>query len=153
MARRAGHTVAPVLGSVAANTGGGQGVIEVHGEQVRLVLPTSPHLLRVARLTAAGLAGRLGFSFDEIEDVKIAVDELCFALVGARGRSGSLAITYTLEIGALAIEGVATYESAPPELAPTELSSQILAAVVDEHELAADDDRLRFRLVKRRAEG
>lgn len=128
-------------------------MIEVHGEQVRLVLPTTPHLLRVARLTAAGLAGRLGFSFDEIEDVKIAVDELCFALVGARGRPGSLALTYTLEVGALLIEGVATYEGTPPDLAPTELSSQILAAVVDEHELSADGDRRRFRLVKRRAEG
>ena len=128
-------------------------MIDVHGEQVRLTLPTSPHLLRVARLTAAGLAGRLGFSFDEIEDVKIAVDELCFALVGSRGRPGSLALVYTLDAAALVIEGVATYEGSAPELAPTELSSQILAAVVDEHELMADGDRLRFRLLKRRLEG
>ncbi len=127
-------------------------MIEVHGEQVRLTLPTSPHLLRVARLTAAGLAGRLGFSFDEIEDVKIAVDELCFALVGSRGRPGSLAIVYTLDEGSLVIDGLATYEGNPPELAPTELSSQILDAVVDQHELMADGDRLRFRLLKHRAE-
>lgn len=126
-------------------------MIEVHGEQVRLTLPTTPHLLRVARLTAAGLAGRLGFSFDEIEDVKIAVDELCFALVGSRGRPGSLSLVYTLDIGVLLIEGSASYEGTTPDLAPTELSSQILAAVVDEHELAQDGDRLRFRLVKRRS--
>lgn len=128
-------------------------MIEVHGEQVRLTLPTTPHLLRVARLTAAGLAGRLGFSFDEIEDVKIAVDELCFALVGSRGRPGSLTLTYTLDVASLVIEGTATYEGTPPELAPSELSSQILAAVVNDHELQADGDRLRFRLVKHRAEG
>jgi hypothetical protein len=127
-------------------------VIEVHGEQVRLTLPTSPHLLRVARLTAAGVGGRRGLSFDEIEDVKIAVDELCFALVGSRGRPGSLAIVYTLDEGALVIDGLATYEGSPPELAPTELSSQILDAVVDEHELITDRERLRFRLVKRRTE-
>ncbi|MBA2438406.1 MAG: anti-sigma B factor RsbW, partial [Acidimicrobiia bacterium] len=59
------------------------------GEQVRLVMPATPELLRVARLTAAGLASRLGFSFDEVEDVKIAVDELCFALVGTKGREGT----------------------------------------------------------------
>ena len=128
-------------------------MIEVHGEQVRLTLPTTPHLLRVARLTAAGLAGRLGFSFDEIEDVKIAVDELCFALVGSRGRPGSLTLLYTLDVGSLVIDGAATYEGSAPELAPTELSSQILAAVVDEHELSVDGEGLRFRLVKRRAEG
>lgn len=128
-------------------------MIEVHGEQVRLTLPTTPQLLRVARLTAAGLAGRLGFSFDEIEDVKIAVDELCFALVGARGRAGSLTLLYTLDLGLLVIEGTATYEGRAPELAPTELSSQILAAVVDEHELSVDGEGLRFRLLKRRTEG
>ena len=69
---------------------------DVDGEEVRLTMPATPHLLRVARLTAAGLAGRLGFSFDEIEDVKIAVDELCFAVVGSKGRDGSLTLTYRL---------------------------------------------------------
>lgn len=128
-------------------------MIEVDGEQVRLVLPTTPQLLRVARLTAAGLAGRLGFSFDEIEDVKIAVDELCFVLVGSRGHPGSLALTYTLDAAALLIEGVASYDGVAPELAPTELSAQILNAVVDEHEVEADGDLRRFRLVKRRGEG
>jgi serine/threonine-protein kinase RsbW len=128
-------------------------VIEVDGEQVRLVLPTTPQLLRVARLTAAGLAGRLGFSFDEIEDVKIAVDELCFVVVGSRGQPGSLALTYTLDAAALLIEGVATYDGVAPELAPTELSTQILTAVVDEHEIETDGDLRRFRLVKRRGEG
>ena len=128
-------------------------VYEVHGEQVQLILPTTPPLLRIARLTAAGLAGRLGFTFDEIEDVKIAVDELCFALVGSKGRPGNLALTYTLDTDELVIEGLATYEGAAPDLAPTDLSSQILSAVVDHHELHADGDSRSFRLVKRRTEG
>ena len=122
------------------------------GEEVRLTMPATPQLLRVARLTAAGLAGRLGFSFDEIEDVKIAVDELCFALVGSRGRTGSLTITYRLSNAQLEIAGEGSFsggaESAP---AASELSAQILAAVVDDHELTRDGDTMRFRLVKRRA--
>lgn len=125
---------------------------DVDGEEVHLTMPATPQLLRVARLTAAGLAGRLGFSFDEIEDVKIAVDELCFALVGSRGRSGSLTITYQLSNGQLEIVGESTFagrtESAP---AASELSAQILAAVVDHHELTREGDVMRFRLVKRRA--
>lgn len=125
---------------------------DVDGEEVRLTMPATPQLLRVARLTAAGLAGRLGFSFDEIEDVKIAVDELCFALVGSRGRSGSLTVTYRLGDHELAIEGEGVFsdgagDSAP---APSELSAQILAAVVDDHELTRDGDTMRFRLLKRR---
>ena len=125
---------------------------DVDGEEVRLTMPATPQLLRVARLTAAGLAGRLGFSFDEIEDVKIAVDELCFALVGSKGRDGSLTLTYRLGDHELEIQGEGRFagagEGAP---APSELSAQILAAVVDEHALTRDGDTMRFRLLKRRA--
>lgn len=124
---------------------------DVDGEEVRLTMPATPQLLRVARLTAAGLAGRLGFSFDEIEDVKIAVDELCFALVGSRGRDGTLTLTYRLGDHQLEIHGEGVFhggqDSAP---APSELSAQILAAVVDDHELTRDGDTMRFRLLKRR---
>ena len=117
-------------------------------------MPATPQLLRVARLTAAGLAGRLGFSFDEIEDVKIAVDELCFALVGSKGRSGSLTVTYRLGDHALEILGEGDFPADKGEAAPaaSELSSQILAAVVDEHELTRDGDTMRFRLSKRGGE-
>ena len=125
---------------------------DVDGEEVRLTMPATPQLLRVARLTAAALASRLGFSFDEIEDVKIAVDELCFALVGSRGRDGTLTITYRLSDSQLEIAGDGEFAlnggQAP---APSELSAQILAAVVDEHELTREGDAMRFRLVKRRA--
>src|SRR3954447_2162534 len=107
-------------------------------------MPASPQLLRVARLTAAALASRLGFSFDEIEDVKIAVDELCFALVGSKGRDGTLTITYRLGDHALQIDGAGVFngdasESTP---APSDLSAQILAAVVDEHEISRDGDTM-----------
>ena len=123
---------------------------DVDGEEVRLTMPATPQLLRVARLTAAGLAGRLGFSFDEIEDVKIAVDELCFTLVGSRGRPGTLSLRYVMESDRLVIEGTGALDGTAADPVPSELSSQILTAVVDEHELSRDGDGVRFRLVKRR---
>ena len=126
---------------------------EMHGEEVRLTMPAQPQLLRVARLTAAGLAGRLGFNFDEIEDVKIAVDELCFALVGTKGREGELTVTYRLLPDALEIEGTGAFGGSATPPAPSELSAQILAAVVDEHELTRDGDQLKFRLRKQRVAG
>jgi len=110
-------------------------------------MPATPQLLRVARLTAAGLAGRLGFSFDEIEDVKIAVDELCFALVGSKGRVGTLTVTYRLADDQLEIIGEGSFDGGAPAVAPSDLSTQILAAVVDEHEVSP----VRFRLLKRRS--
>jgi serine/threonine-protein kinase RsbW len=126
-------------------------VTDVAGEEVRLTMPATPQLLRVARLTAAGLASRLGFSFDEIEDVKIAVDELCFAVVGNKGRKGTLTLVYRLADHELCIDGEGHFASngSEPVPAPSELSAQILAAVVDEHEITRDGDTMHFRLVKR----
>lgn len=120
------------------------------GEQVRLTMPATPDLLRVARLTAASLASRLGFNFDEVEDVKIAVDELCFAIVGTRGREGSFTLVYRLDGDRLVIEGTGHFTDPRPRPATSELSSLILAAVVDEHQVTDDDGTLRFRLAKAR---
>jgi hypothetical protein len=125
-------------------------VSELHGEEVKLTMPAMPQLLRVARLTAAGLAGRLGFNFDEIEDVKIAVDELCFALVGTKGHDGDLTLIYRLLPDGLEIEGTGVFGGGAAPPVPSELSAQILAAVVDEHELSSDGNVLRFRLRKKR---
>lgn len=118
--------------------------------EVRLTMPASPPLLRVARLAAAGLAGRLGFTFDEIEDVKIAVDELCFVIVGNRGRDGDLSLVYRADGDALVIEGEGPAEGDGAVGGPSELSTQILQAVVDSHEISHDGACVRFRLRKKR---
>ncbi len=115
------------------------------------MVPADPLMLRVARLTAAGLGTRIGFSYDEVEDVKIAVDELCFSLLGSKGRPGSLELTYRLNGDTLTVEGVGRFEGGRAG-APSDLSARILEAVVDEHELVAGDgEPARFRLVKRRS--
>jgi serine/threonine-protein kinase RsbW len=127
-------------------------VDQVHGEQIQLTMPATPHLMRVARLTAAGLASRLGFSLDEVEDLKIAVDELCFAMIGTRGRDGTLTLVYRMTPDSLEIEGSSDFVDHTAGSAATELSALILAAVVDEHELANSDSTMRFRLKKRRSQ-
>src|SRR2546423_7856230 len=68
------------------------------GGDVRLVVPASPEYLRLVRLTAAGMASRLGFTFDEVEDLRIAVDELCFHLLGDADVDDPSAATPTLEL-------------------------------------------------------
>jgi serine/threonine-protein kinase RsbW len=123
-------------------------------EEVRLTMPASPDLLRVARLTAAGLANRVGFNIDEVEDVKIALDELCFSLVGDASGGGTLDLRFVLEPGALVIEGAGPANGGPDRDADTrELSALILDAVVDEHEISREGEEVRFRLVKHQTAG
>jgi len=119
--------------------------------EVRLAVPAAPEFLRLARLTVAGVASRMGFTYDEVEDLRIAIDELCFALVGTNGREGSIELRYSLQADDLVVEGLGTFTD-PVPVAPTlsPLSRQILSAVVDEHDVAAGERGPTFRLRKRR---
>jgi len=52
---------------------------------VELVVPAVPAYLAVLRTASAGMAARLDLDLDEIEDLRIAVDEACtLLLLGAR---------------------------------------------------------------------
>src|SRR4051794_39658557 len=52
---------------------------------VRLTIPARSRYLRLARLTAAGIASDIGFSLQGIEDLRIAVDEACAILIDGCG--------------------------------------------------------------------
>lgn len=119
-------------------------------DEVRLAVPATPEFLRLARLTASGVASRLGFTFDEVEDLRLALDELCFALIGPGGQAGLVELRYAVADGALEVEGVGAFETPGPNL--SDLSKEILNALVDEHRLYQDEvGKPCFRLVKRRA--
>jgi len=124
------------------------------GGDVRLVVPAAPEYLRLVRLTAAGLASRLGFTFDEVEDLRIAVDELCFHLLGdaddraAVAEDRTMDLVYSAGSDSITITGRTGLSGAIPE--PSELSEQILDALVDEHEVMGDDGMITFRLKKQR---
>jgi serine/threonine-protein kinase RsbW len=72
---------------------------------VRLTLPARPEFVRLARLVIAGLAGRHGFSYEDVEDLRIAVDELCFLVVGQVGHDGEIALSFTMKDDSLEVEG------------------------------------------------
>jgi hypothetical protein len=129
-------------------------------DEVRLAVPATPEFLRLARVTASGLASRLGFTFDEVEDLRLAIDELCFILIGTRGRDGVVELRYAMVPGALEVEGVGSFtdgggngrhsESAT-ELALAAFSQQILSALLDDYAVYRNDEgKSCFRLLKRR---
>ncbi|HEX9548955.1 MAG TPA: hypothetical protein VF942_16560 [Acidimicrobiales bacterium] len=119
-------------------------------DEVRLAVPAMPEFLRLARVTASGLASRVGFTFDQVEDLRLAIDELCFGLTGAHGRPGTVHVRFLLRDSALVVEGEGQFEDSHRLTELSELSKVILDALVDEHELLTDEQGPRFRLVKRR---
>ncbi|WP_050613781.1 anti-sigma B factor RsbW [Bacillus testis] len=46
-------------------------------EYVEMKIPAKPEYIGVVRLTISGIASRMGFSYDDIEDLKIATSEAC----------------------------------------------------------------------------
>ncbi|HVF76498.1 MAG TPA: hypothetical protein VM938_15785 [Acidimicrobiales bacterium] len=121
-------------------------------DQVRLVMPADPEFLRLARVTAMGLASRLSFTLDEIDDLRIAIDELLFGLMGTRGRPGTVSMTYSVHERSLEVVGTGAFDDGLPTAGLTELSELILDAVADEHALTTTDGAPSFRLLKRRIE-
>jgi anti-sigma regulatory factor (Ser/Thr protein kinase) len=102
-------------------------------------MPAGPEFVRLARVTATGLANRAGFTYDEIEDLRLAVDELCHAVIGPSGRLGLISVRYVTEDGALRVEGAGHFDPGGPPVALSELAHRILSALTDEHDLRDDD--------------
>lgn len=120
-------------------------------DEVRLAVPATPEFLRLARVTASGIASRLGFTIDEVDDLRLAIDELCFVLIGNRDRDGTVDLRYQIDHDRLEVDGVASFPAGEKDLALNDFTRQILSALLDEYDVSRDEDgRGRFRLVKRR---
>ena len=65
-------------------------------DRVTVRLPAEGAYLSVLRTATAGLAARLDFTLDEIEDLRIAVDEACAMLLSQAVPGGSLECGFTL---------------------------------------------------------
>ncbi len=76
---------------------------EQSDDVVQLTLPADSAYLSVLRTATAGLAARLDFTLDEIEDLRIAVDEACAMLLPDAAEGAKLTCTFSLSPDALAV--------------------------------------------------
>ena len=112
---------------------------------VTVTFPAVPAYLRLARIATADAASRAGLDFEQIDDVRIAVSELC-SLVSV-GSGATVTLSFGVGDGLLTVEGESRTGTA--EITPNELSEAIVTAVADEHSLVTADGVTRFRVVKR----
>jgi serine/threonine-protein kinase RsbW len=119
----------------------------ITGEAVRLSVPAALEYVRIVRLTASGVASRLGFDVDELENLRVAVDELA-SLVLEVADGGNLDVDFIVRGEQLVIEGRVPAALGSSVQAPT-LTAQILKAVIDEYQLRVDDGVARFHCVRR----
>ena len=129
----------------------------IEGDVVVLVVPADNTYLAVLRTATAGLAARLQMTLDQIEDLRIAVDEACAILVplatadSSGGAGSEVTCRFTVMPEALRIDvSVATpYAHRLP--GNQSFSWQVLTALAGEVSADARDGQATISLTKRRA--
>jgi hypothetical protein len=115
-------------------------------DRVHLVVPPSSEYLRTARLVAADAAVRAGLDCEEIEDFRIAVDELCHLVMSATDHYVDLCVV-TVDNRVMA-HGHAPSRPGSAPRTPGELSVLILDSTVDYYDVETHDDEINFAVVK-----
>lgn len=119
-------------------------VTDGHQSLVRLELPGESQYIRVARLVASGLGATAGLDVDGVDDLRIAVDELCAALFEV-GHGPSVELTFAVS----ADEVVVTGRTEAPSVSDFDperlvLSRQILDVACDAYTLTLDGGYAQF---------
>ena len=122
---------------------------------VLIETPASGEYLAVVRAAATGLAAGLDFTYEQIDDLRIAVDEACAQLL-ARARevtagAGTMRVSYAIEDAVLIVEvAVGLGGDGPPAPLPRDTFSwKILRALTDQVEERVDDGEVRLCFRKR----
>lgn len=115
--------------------------------ELRLRVSSSVDHLRTVRLVAADVAERAGFDYDEICDLRIAMSELCHAVM----RSTEAPISLRFAIGPRCIEayGSAERRGAAPALVLSPMAELIVGFVSDRFSLVDEPCEVGFVLVHR----
>lgn len=107
-----------------------------------IVLPATGEFLGVLRTTAAALAANADFIIDDIEDLRIAIDEACSILVARAIPGTDLRCRFFVSDGAVSIEASAhVLDRRPPPrsgfawMVLTSLTTSVDAVVRDPDEL------------------
>jgi serine/threonine-protein kinase RsbW len=118
---------------------------------VTIKLPAAGAYLSVLRTATAGLAARLDFTLDEIEDLRIAVDEACAMLLTQALPGADLECQFSLDSDSMRVAvSVLTIDGVEPSR--DTFAWTVLSALAGDVDSASDaDNRITITLLKRRS--
>jgi hypothetical protein len=115
---------------------------------VRLAIPLDTRYVRIVRLVARGVGSSMGFDVEGVDDLRIAVEELCAALFDL-SEGPALELCFEMHEGRVEVQGrtvaVPTANVDPERFA---LSEQILGVACDGYSLKVDSGIACFSLSK-----
>lgn len=128
-------------------------------ECVEIKVPCKPEYVGVIRLAVLGIASRMDFSFDQVEDLRLAVSEICSAAVKRAEKNDrqntDIVVKSCLTEDRLIInihdsagrseEPAAVFDK---DSDPWDIADQLINLLVDEVNVAGNNDGTRVSLVK-----
>lgn len=113
---------------------------EARPTDVVLEVPAVASSLRVVRMVAATIVADAGFDVDEVDDVRMAVDELCAAVIESRPAS-PLRVQLRLVGHRLEVRADAAQPESGAPAPVDELRAAVLGATTGEYRFAVLDGR------------
>jgi serine/threonine-protein kinase RsbW len=107
---------------------------------VVITLPANSAYLSVLRTATAGLAARLDFTIDEIEDLRIAVDEACAMLLPQAVPGADITCEFRLEDASIRV-GVSVLTVDGEQPSRDTFAWTVLSALAGDVDSSADDEQ------------
>ena len=127
-------------------------VIPERRPDVELRLPADGAYVSVLRTTTAGIAARLDFLIDDIEDLRIAVGEACAMVLPLATPGGDVTASYTLAPDSLTVTVAVEAEMpGPPDY--DSFAWQVLSTLAGEASAESTADRFAVNLTVHRDTG
>jgi serine/threonine-protein kinase RsbW len=112
---------------------------------VELRLPADSAYVSVLRTTSAGLAARLDFTLDDIEDLRMAVGEASALVLPEADVGSDLLCSFFMRPGELTIRvGVPSRQPTPPD--EDSFAWQVLTTLANKASVTTDDQRFTITL-------
>ena len=108
---------------------------------VELRLPAESAYVAVLRMTTAGLAARLDFTLDDIEDLRMAVGEACALVLEHATPGGDLHASFDLSDGSIRVS-VSADSSTGSDPDQDSFGWQVLTALTSDVDTTRTDDKM-----------
>jgi serine/threonine-protein kinase RsbW len=103
--------------------------------EVVVTAPARPEMVHVLRAVASSLAARLDFPYDDIDDLRISIDEACAQLLTVGGAAPMFTLRLTATAGGIqalvSLAGTGAGRWPPPDLEDT-LTWKVLSGLSDD---------------------
>lgn len=123
-------------------------MLQIDGFTIRF--PARPGYLKVSRLNASAIGAEAGFDVEELDDLRLAVNETVTWLLADPDSGGDVELVLSAQEGQIRIDGKRSSSAPLPDRPIDDLIDAILGATMDEHRLSADSTARVIHVIKSR---